>query len=198
MKFKLFKKTEEPPTQLLNPNKYSERGRFLVPVAAVPHEGGWAVETEDPEAAVCALKDYNFLLLEPEEHQFPIVPNFDGDVLAAKFKFKAATPEEIAAGKYLTYPEQKKAERLAEEAAAKEAERLAEEAAPEVPVDETEAPATVDAATEPEEVESPDLVADGEAKALRAKLKEAGKTFGPRTSIEKLRAMVAELPASEG
>ena len=192
MKFKLWKKVEEPPTQLLNPNKYSERGRFLVPVAATPHEGGWAVETEDPEAAVCALKDYNFLLLEPEEHQFPIVPNFDGDVLASKFKFKAATPEEIAAGKYLTYPEQKKAERLAEEA--REAERLAEDPAPQAP----DASSAVDASVDPEEIESPDPVAEGEAKALRAKLKEAGKTFGPRTSIEKLRAMVAELPASEG
>lgn len=32
-----------------------------------------------------------------------------------------------------------------------------------------------------------------EAKALRAKLKEAGKTFGPRTTLEKLREMVAAL-----
>ena len=37
---------------------------------------------------------------------------------------------------------------------------------------------------------SPD---EDEAKALRAKLKEAGKTFGPRTTIEKLREMVAAL-----
>lgn len=34
---------------------------------------------------------------------------------------------------------------------------------------------------------------EDEAKALRAKLKEAGKTFGPRTTIEKLREMVAAL-----
>ena len=33
-----------------------------------------------------------------------------------------------------------------------------------------------------------------EAKALRAKLKDAGKTFGPRTTIEKLREMAAALP----
>lgn len=46
--------------------------------------------------------------------------------------------------------------------------------------------------------EKPGAISGGsdeeEAKALRAKLKDAGKTVGPRTTIEKLREMAAALP----
>lgn len=186
MQFKLFKKIEEPPTNLLNPSRYTERGRCLVPVTAVPHEDGWLVETEDPEAASCALKDYGFLLVEPEVHQFPVVPNFSGDVLPSRFKFKKATPEEISAGKYLTFVEQKAAERLAEQT--------------EIPV---EAPSEEVAAGEAPQPEIPAEAApmvlskDEEIANLRKMLSDAGINAHARTGIAKLRAMVAELPASK-
>lgn len=96
MKFKLYKKTEFPPTEIFNPVK-----RIKVPVVPEPHGDGFMVEVEDMEAASSAIKDFGFLLVSPEvPTQFPQVPNFEGDFLASRFKFKPATEAEIRDGRY--------------------------------------------------------------------------------------------------
>lgn len=110
MKFILFKKTEFPPTSILNPARVGPNGRLQVPVTAEPLKEGWKIETDDPEAAVSAIKDNHFLLLDPPEWQFPAVPNYDGHYKAKDFKFKAATEEEIDLGRYHTFVESKRSE----------------------------------------------------------------------------------------
>lgn len=185
MKVKLFTAKEFPPTTLFNPNT-----RTQVPVLVEPHEKGWLVETEDLDAASSSIKDFGYLLVEPESLQFPQVPNFEGHFKASDFKFKAATPEEIAAGKYLSWPEQKKAERLAGE------EVKIEKFAPPPATDE-EIPATDAEAPVPEtseETAEESAPATDEADELRAKLTAAGIPFHPQLGIKKLQALVAAIP----
>lgn len=162
MKVKLFTASEQPPTTIFNSNT-----RLHVKVTPEKVDNGWAFETEDMEAASSAVKDFGFLLLEPEDAWLPPVPNFSQHSAPKDFHFLAAKPEEIKAGKYLSFPQLKKAERLAEEEADKDQE----------PGD----PALEEA----------------EAEALRAKLTEAKIEFHPKLGLKKLRALAATIPAAE-
>ena len=159
MKFKLYLQSTPPPTHL-----FSSSTRALFPVSAEPHAEGWLIETDDAQAAATALKDFNYLLMEPEEYQFPQVPNFANDYTPERFKFRKPTDEEFKQGKYLPFVERMAAKDLAEkeeEAAKTDEERAAEEA---------------------------------EAAEIRQKLVIAGIKFHPATKIDKLRLKLAEIP----
>ena len=182
MKVKLFTPKEFPPTTLFNPNT-----RAQVTVLAEQYESGWAVETEDLDAASGSIKDFGYLLLAPDIFQFPQVPNFEGHFKASDFKFKAATAEEIAAGKYLSFPEQKKAERLA----SKEEEIVPPPTGDVTPPTGDDTPPPAGEEFESSEDASPDT---DEANKLRAELTAAGVEFHPQLGIKKLRVLAAAIP----